>query len=73
MKKLILLLLPICLLSCKSDKIIQDNNFYHTSYGNEECYAGGKTFSQIILCQQANSNKEIAQNRITNELLKDEK
>lgn len=65
-----LLLIPICfLMACQKETVVQNNNYYQTSYGNEECYSGNKTFSQIILCMQSNSNKEIAQNRLTNGLI----
>lgn len=59
------------LMGCASNKtvIISTNKLVQTDY-NYQCLDGTKTFTQIILCYQAQDKAEKAQNKITNELLK---
>lgn len=44
------------------------NQYYQTDY-NYFCFDGDKTWSQIVICLDAESKAEKAQNKVTNELL----
>lgn len=75
MKKLILLLIivffSLMLVGCSwfgSTNTIQTNQFYQQDY-NYFCLEEGKTWSQIIVCLNAEGKAERTQNKITNELL----
>ena len=75
MKKLILLLIivffSLMLVGCSwfgSTNTIQTNQFYQTDY-NYFCFEEGKTWSQIVVCLNAEGKAERTQNKITNELL----
>lgn len=59
------------LLGCTSEKtiVVSTNQLIQTNY-NYQCLDGTKTFTQIILCYQAQDKAEKAQNKITNDLLK---
>ena len=48
---------------------ISTNNLVQTDY-DYQCLDGTKTFTQIIVCYQAQDKAEKVQNKITNELLK---
>jgi uncharacterized protein YceK len=48
---------------------IVTNKFTQTDY-NYHCLDGTKTFTQIIVCYQTQDKAEKAQNKITNELIK---
>ena len=61
-----------CSLFSSKPTVIQTNNFHQTNYYTDECYAGKKTFSEIILCLESKSKMEISQNNTTNELLESE-
>lgn len=60
----------IALMGCTITKptIIQTNKFIQTDY-DYNCLTGDKTFSEIILCYQAQDKAEKAQNKITNALI----
>lgn len=49
--------------------IINTNQFIQEDY-NYMCLDGKKTFTQIIICYQAQDKAEKTQNKITNELIK---
>lgn len=48
---------------------VSTNNLVQTDY-DYQCLDGTKTFTQIIVCYQAQDKAEKVQNKITNELLK---
>lgn len=61
--------------SCASDKetiVVSNNQFIQTNY-DYNCLDGTKTFTQIILCYQAQDSSEKAQNNLTNSLIADTK
>lgn len=47
---------------------ISTNQYYQTNY-NYFCLDGDKTWSQIVVCLDAESKAEKAQNKVTNDLL----
>lgn len=47
---------------------INTNQFYQTDY-NYFCFEGDKTWSQIVVCLDAQSKAERTQNKITNDML----
>lgn len=65
-----ILVILLALMGCTQNKpiIIQTNKFIQTDY-NYNCLQGNKTFSEIILCYQAQDKAEKAQNAITNALI----
>lgn len=67
-----LIILAILLLIGCSDTqnqiIIQTNQFTQTNY-DYNCLTEDKTFSEIILCYQAQDSAEKEQNNITNDLI----
>ncbi len=68
---IILLFFCLMLVGCSwfsSSKPIQTNQFYQTDY-NYFCLEEGKTWSQIVVCLNAEGNAERAQNKVTNDLL----
>lgn len=66
-----LLGLTLFLTACTSNKTecISTNAFLQEDY-EYMCLDGTKTFSQIIICYQAQDKAEKAQNKITNDLIK---
>lgn len=60
----------LALIGCTTTKptVIQTNKFIQTDY-DYNCLTGDKTFSEIILCYQAQDKAEKAQNKITNQLI----
>lgn len=55
--------------SCTTtNSTIQTNQYYQTDY-QYFCFDGDKTWSQIVICLDAESKAEKAQNKITNDLL----
>jgi hypothetical protein len=60
-------------MGCTTTKptVIQTNKFIQTDY-DYNCLTGDKTFSEIIICYQAQDKAEKAQNKITNELIEKE-
>lgn len=58
--------------SCKSNDIITTNNYIQTDY-EYYCLDGNKTFTQIIMCYQAQDKAEKIQNKLTNEMLNSNK
>lgn len=60
----------LALIGCTTTKptVIQTNKFVQTDY-DYNCLTGDKTFSEIILCYQAQDKAEKAQNKITNQLI----
>lgn len=75
LKKIVLLviLLFFCLMlvGCSwlsTTTTISNNNYYQTDY-NYFCFDGDKTWSQIVVCLDAESKAEKAQNKVTNDLL----
>lgn len=60
----------LALMGCTINKptVIQTNKYIQTDY-DYKCLTGDKTFSEIILCYQAQDKAEKAQNAITNELI----
>lgn len=65
-----ILVILLALMGCTIEKpnVIQTNNFIQTDY-DYKCLVGDKTFSEIILCYEAQDKAEKAQNKITNELI----
>ena len=51
-----------------SNTIINTHYFYQTDY-NYFCFDGDKTWSQIVICLDAENKAEKAQNKVTNDLL----
>ena len=75
MKRLMLLIILaffcLMLVGCSwfnTTQPIQTNQFYQTDY-NYFCLEEGKTWSQIVVCLNAEGKAERTQNKITNELL----
>lgn len=72
--KLARILLFFCvlfmLLGCTTETktVVQTNRFVQTDY-DYDCLTGDKTFSEIIICYQAQDGAEKAQNAITNDLI----
>ena len=68
----IFLLLALCLTGCTTEKqiTISTNNFIQTDY-DYKCLNGDKTFTQIIVCYQAQDKAEKAQNKLTNEMIQE--
>lgn len=68
-----ILVILLALMGCTQTKptIIQTNKFIQTDY-DYNCLQGDKTFSEIILCYQAQDKAEKAQNAITNALISKE-
>lgn len=66
-----LLGLILFLTACTSNKTecISTNAFLQEDY-EYMCLDGTKTFSQIIICYQAQDKAEKTQNKITNDLIK---
>lgn len=48
--------------------VIANNMYYQTDY-NYFCLDGDKTWSQIVICLDAENKAEKAQNKVTNDLL----
>ena len=71
MKKLLLFFILI-LSACTFSKptIISTNNIIQTNY-DYNCLTNDKTFTEIIICYQAQDKAEKAQNKITNELIQE--
>ena len=68
---LILGLFCLMLVSCSwfgTTNTINVNQYYQTDY-NYFCFDGNKTWSQIVVCLDAESKAEKAQNKVTNDLL----
>ena len=65
-----IIVILLALMGCTTTKptIIQTNEFIQTDY-DYNCLTSDKTFSQIILCYQAQDKAEKAQNKITNQLI----
>lgn len=64
-----------CLIGCSSKEdtiVVSNNQFIQTNY-DYNCLDGTKTFTQIILCYQAQDSSEKAQNNLTNSLIADTK
>ena len=72
MKRYLLLLFILVLSACTFSKptIISTNNFIQTNY-DYNCLDDSKTFTEIIICYQAQDKAEKAQNKITNELIQE--
>lgn len=68
MNKRILSFTCLVLSGCFSDTIIHTNRLYQTDY-NYFCFDGDKTWSQIVICLDAENKAEKAQNKVTNDLL----
>ncbi len=51
-----------------TNNTINTNQFYQTDY-EYFCFDGTKTWSQLVLCLDAENKAEKAQNKVTNELL----
>lgn len=75
MKRLMLLIILVffcmMLVGCSwfnSTNTIQTNQFYQQDY-DYFCLEEGKTWSQIVVCLNAENKAERTQNKITNELL----
>lgn len=75
LKKLILLLIVVffCLMlvGCSwfgTTTTVNVNQFYQSDY-NYFCFDGDKTWSQIVVCLDAENKAEKAQNKVTNDLL----
>lgn len=74
MKKIIIfaILVFFCLMlvgcTAQNNTVINKNQFYQTDY-NYFCFDGDKTWSQIVVCLDAENKAEKAQNKITNDLL----
>lgn len=60
----------LILVGCTNTKIrpIYINKYVQKDY-DYNCLDGTKTFTQIIVCYQAQDNAEKAQNKITNDLI----
>lgn len=57
------------LIGCaKTPTTIKNNQFYQTNY-DYMCFENDKTWSEIVICLNAESQAEKAQNKITNDLL----
>lgn len=65
-----IIVILLALMGCTINKptVIQTNQFIQTDY-DYKCLIGDKTFSEIILCYQAQDKAEKAQNAITNQLI----
>lgn len=68
---IIIILLALMGCTANDPTIIQTNRYIQTNY-DYKCLTGDKTFSEIILCYQAQDKAEKAQNAITNELIEKE-
>ena len=69
--KIFIVVFSLFLSSCSlftRPNIISNNMYYQTDY-NYFCLEEGKTWSQIVVCLNAEGNAERAQNKITNDLL----
>ena len=62
------LMLVGCSWFSNSNTIINTHHFYQTDY-NYFCFDGDKTWSQIVICLDAENKAEKAQNKVTNDLL----
>ena len=65
---IIIILLALMGCTANDPTIIQTNRYIQTNY-DYKCLTGDKTFSEIILCSQAQDKAEKAQNVITNQLI----
>lgn len=67
-----MMVILLALTGCTQVKpnVIHTNKFIQTDY-DYNCLAGDKSFSEIILCYQAQDKAEKAQNDITNKLIKE--
>lgn len=65
-----IIIILLALMGCTTNEptIIQTNRYIQTNY-DYKCLTGDKTFSEIILCYQAQDKAEKAQNVITNQLI----
>lgn len=52
----------------KTPTTIKNNQFYQTNY-DYMCFENDKTWSEIVICLNAESQAEKVQNKITNDLL----
>ena len=52
----------------KTPTTIKNNQFYQTDY-DYMCFENDKTWSEIVICLNAESQAEKVQNKITNDLL----
>ena len=76
LKKLILILIIaffiLMLTGCSwfggSNTTVNVNQYYQTDY-NYFCFDGDKTWSQIVVCLDAENKAEKAQNKVTNDML----
>lgn len=69
MNKRILSFTCLVLSGCFSDTVIHTNNMYYQTDYNYFCFDGDKTWSQIVICLDAENKAEKAQNKVTNDLL----
>ena len=71
---LIFILILTILVGCTTHttNVISTNRYIQTDY-DYDCLDGNKTFSQIIVCLQKQDSAEKAQNKITNDLIKQER
>lgn len=69
---IIILFFCLMLVGCSwfgsNNTTIAINQYYQTDY-NYFCFDGDKTWSQIIVCLDAENKAEKAQNKVTNDLL----
>lgn len=70
---LISILLFMCLCGCTVEKpiIVSTNKYIQTDY-DYNCLSNDKTFSEIILCYEKQDKAEKAQNKLTNDMIKQE-
>lgn len=69
--KIFIVMFSLFLSSCSlftKPTVISNNMYYQTDY-NYFCFDGDKTWSQIVVCLDAESKAEKAQNKVTNDLL----
>lgn len=69
--KIFIVIFSLFLSSCSlftKPTVISNNMYYQTDY-NYFCLDGDKTWSQIVVCLDAESKAEKAQNKVTNDLL----
>lgn len=64
----------LILVSCAHTEVrpIYTNKYIQKNY-DYNCLDGTKTFTQIIICYQAQDNAEKAQNKVTNDLILQDK
>ena len=62
------LMLVGCSWFSNSNTTINTHYFYQADY-NYFCFDGDKTWSQIVICLDAENKAEKAQNKVTNDLL----